>query len=182
MDFAWNIYDDTCGSDHFLIMIQSSEASNEKTHRWKLDKANWQIFNEKCKNRLTHIETNHDIVEHFTEALIEITKEFVPKTSTPNKRNRPWFDNKCQKAIRAALKRFQKQHPTTSNLIDYNLNKAKARRVIKALKKECWQKYVSRQNSTSKPKAIWEMIQEIAGKHQATLIKHLSKNKVHHNW
>ena len=62
MEFAWNVYDDTCGSDHFPILIQSSEASSEKTPRWKLDKANWQIFKEKCKNRLTHRETNHDIV------------------------------------------------------------------------------------------------------------------------
>ena len=89
-----------------------------------------------------------------------------------------WFDNECQKAIRlqrAALKRFQKQ-PTTPNLIEYKLNRALAHRVIKAVKKECWQKYVSRLNSSSKPKAIWEMIWKIAGKHQATPIKHLSKN------
>ena len=38
MDFAWNVYDDTCGSDHFPILIQSPEASSEKTPRWKLDK------------------------------------------------------------------------------------------------------------------------------------------------
>ena len=30
MDFAWNVYDDTRGSDHFPILIQSLEASNEK--------------------------------------------------------------------------------------------------------------------------------------------------------
>ena len=47
MDFAWNVYDDSCGSDHFPILIQSSETSGEKTPRWKLDKANWQIFKEK---------------------------------------------------------------------------------------------------------------------------------------
>ena len=35
MDFAWNVYDDTCSSDHFPILIQSSEVSSEKTLRWK---------------------------------------------------------------------------------------------------------------------------------------------------
>ena len=164
--------------EHFPILIQSPEASSEKTPRWKLDKADWQIFKEKCKNRLTHIETNHDIVEHFTETLIEIAEGCVPKGSTTNKRSRPWFDNECRKAIRlrrTALKRFQKQH-TTPNLIEYKLNRAKARSVIKAAKKECWQKYVGRLNSSSKPKANCEMIRKIAGKHQATLIKQLSKN------
>ena len=48
MDFTWNGYDDTGGSDHFPILIQSPEASSEKTPRWKLDKADWQIFTEKC--------------------------------------------------------------------------------------------------------------------------------------
>ena len=121
MDFARKVYDDTCGSDHFPILIQSSEASSEKKPRWKLDEANWQILKEKYKNRLTHIETNHDIVEHFTETLIEKAKECVPKNSTTNKRSRPWLENECRKAIRlqrAALKRFQKQ-PTTPNLIEY---------------------------------------------------------------
>ena len=127
---------------------------------------------EKCRNRPIHI------VEHFTDTLIKIAKECVPKNSSTNKRSRPWFDNECRKAIRlrrAALKRFKKQ-PTTPNLIEYKLNRAKTHRVIKAAKKECWQKYVSRLNSSSEPKAIWEMIRKIAGKHQATPIKHVSKN------
>ena len=34
------------------------------------------------------------------------------RNSTPNKRNRPWFDNECQKAIKlrgAALKKFNRE-------------------------------------------------------------------------
>ena len=34
MDF---VYHDTCDSDHYLILIQSSEAISKKTPRWKLD-------------------------------------------------------------------------------------------------------------------------------------------------
>ena len=30
MAFVWNVYDDSCGSDHFPTLIQSSEASSEK--------------------------------------------------------------------------------------------------------------------------------------------------------
>ena len=106
MDFTWKVHDDTFGRDHFPILIKSSKPSSEKVSRWKLDEANWEIFKEKCKNKLTHIETNH---EHFTETLIEIAKDCIPRKSTPNKGNRLWLDNKCQKAIRlrrAALKKF----------------------------------------------------------------------------
>ena len=48
--------------------------------------------------------------------------------------------------------------------------------MIKTAKKECWQRYVSKLGSSSKPKAVWEMIQKIAAKYQAIPIKHLSKN------
>ena len=129
MDFTWKVQDETHGSDYFPILIKIT-----KVPRWKLDK---EIFKEKCKNKLTHIEANYNIIEDFTETLIEIAKDCVPRNSTPNKRNRPWFDNECQKAIRlrrAALKKFQKE-PTTSNLIEYQLDRAKAHRVIKNIGK-----------------------------------------------
>ena len=131
MDFTWKVYDD--------ILNKSTEPTSEKIPPWKLDKATWEIFKEKCKNKLTHVETNYDIVKHFTEMLIEIAKDCVPRNSTPNKCNRPWFNNECQKAIRlwrVALKKFQKE-PTKSNLMAYNLNRAKAHRVIKTARKEC---------------------------------------------
>ena len=110
MDFTWKVHDDTCSSDHFPILIKSTEPSSEKIPRcWKFDQANWEIFKEKCRNKLTHVETNHDIVENLTETLIEIAKGCVSRNSTPNKRNKPWFVNECQEAIRlqrAALKKF----------------------------------------------------------------------------
>lgn len=179
MDFIWRVYDDTCGSDYFPILLENIEPSGEsKPNNWKLGKANWQMFKEKCQEKLTHMETDSDPVEYFTDRLIKIAEDCIPKNSTPNKRNRPWFNNECRKAIRlrrAALKKFQKE-PISSNLIKYKENRASARRVIKAAKKECWQKYVGKLNSSSKPKAVWEMIGKIAGKHQSKPIKHLSKN------
>ena len=84
MDFTWKVHDDTGGDDHFLIQIKSSQPSSKKVPSWKLDKVNWEIFKGKSKNKPTHIETNHDIVEHFTETQIEIAKDCVPRKSTPN--------------------------------------------------------------------------------------------------
>ena len=47
---------------------------------------------------------------------------------------------------------------------------------MKTSKKECWQGYVSKLGSSSKPKVLREMIRKIAGKYQTTPIKHLSIN------
>ena len=37
MDFTWKVYNDTCGSDHFPILIKSTEPNSEKVPRWKFD-------------------------------------------------------------------------------------------------------------------------------------------------
>ena len=76
---------------------------------------------------------------------------------------------------KSSIKKKQKE-PTTSNLIEYKLNRAKTRKEIKAAKRKCWQNYVNKLNCSTKPKVIWEMIRKIAGKQQTIPIKHLSKD------
>ena len=171
------MHDDTCGSNHFPILPNNIKPTGGKIPRWKLDKANWEEFEEKCKEKLTHIQPNNDIIEYFTETLNSIAIDCIPRNATPNKQNIPWFNNKCLETIRrrkAALK-IQKE-PTTSNLIEYKLNRAKARKEIKAAKRKCWQNYVNKLNCSTKPKVIKERIRRIASKQQTISIKHLSKD------
>ena len=125
----------------------------------------------------TNTQRANDIIEYFTETLNSIAIDCIPKNATPNKRNRPWFNNKCQEATRrqkAALKKFQKE-PTTSNLIEYKLNRVKARKEIIAAKR-CWQNYVNKLNCSTKPMVIWERIRKNTGKQKTIPIKHLSKD------
>lgn len=45
MDYSWKVHDDTCGSDHFpIIMSSTGPRLDEKIPRWKLGKANWVQF------------------------------------------------------------------------------------------------------------------------------------------
>ena len=94
-NFAWTVYDDTCGSDHFPILLQNTEPNSEKTLCWRLDKTNGEMFKEKWKEKLTYMETNYDKVMNFTEILTSIAKGCVPRNSSQNRRNRSWFVNKC---------------------------------------------------------------------------------------
>ena len=100
MDFSWQVYDDTCGSNHFPILLINIKPTGEKILRWKLDKANWEKFKETCKEKPTHKEPNNDTIEYFTETLNSIAIDCIPRNATPNKQNIPWFNNKCQEAIR----------------------------------------------------------------------------------
>ena len=46
-----------------------------------------------------HKESDVDTIEYFTKMLNSIAIDCIPQTATPNKPNRPWFNNKCQETI-----------------------------------------------------------------------------------
>ena len=45
MDFTWKVYDDTCGSDHFPILIKSTEPSSKKKNPTPLEVRQGQLGN-----------------------------------------------------------------------------------------------------------------------------------------
>lgn len=52
-----------------------------------------------------------DLTTFFTETLLTIANESIPKTSPSIKKSKPCFDTECRKAVkirRAALKTFKK--------------------------------------------------------------------------
>ena len=65
---------------------------------------------------------------------------------------------------KAALRKLKKE-PTTKNCIEYKQKRAKARKIIKETKKKCWQEYISKINTSTKPKTMWKMDRKISGKH-----------------
>lgn len=60
--------------------------------------------------------------------------------------------------------------PTTAIFASYKLNRIKVRKVIK---KDCLQKYVSKLNSATKPKRVWEITRKRA---ETIPVKYLSIN------
>ena len=74
-----------------------------------MNKAHWEKFEEKYKEKLKHKEPNYDSIEYFIKILNSIAKDCIPKTATPNKQSRPWFNDWCQETIKlqkVALKNF----------------------------------------------------------------------------
>lgn len=43
-DITWNVYDNTWGSDHFLIILRNSKVIDVYPNRWRLSKADWEKF------------------------------------------------------------------------------------------------------------------------------------------
>ena len=133
------VYDDTCGSDHFPIIIESLHPQDDDLPRWRLNKANLDEFRSQCQKHL--IVNNTETILEFSKKLIDMDKTSIPHNPTTYKRERPRFSKECKQAIhlrRAALRKFNTE-PTTSNLISFKFHRANARKIIKEAKKKSWQ-------------------------------------------
>ena len=84
-DFDWSVCDDLHGSDHFPILIEETDSSDDEQHcRWNLKKANWETFTTLCQEQLTpeKFKTAEDM-SAFTSALHDISEKCIPKSSSP---------------------------------------------------------------------------------------------------
>ena len=179
LDYEFKVHDDLCGSDHFpTILTSTSPQITDSIPRFKFSKANWELFQQQCLLNIT-VDTFRDVedpIEKFANIVLRIADEYIPKTSTNIKRNRPWFNDDCKESVkerRSALRHFN-SNPTPENLQLVKVYRAKARRTIRQAKKNTWHNYVSKLNSRSSIKKVWNMIRKIKGKNSSS-VNHLQK-------
>ena len=183
LDYSWKVHKDTCGSDHFPIILENSGPElDDKIPRWNLRRAKWDEFKNSCilKLKSDANDTDDDNITYFSKTLMSIAEESIPKTSSNKKHNKSWFNDDCKTAIRsrkAALRKFNLQ-PSAENLNNFKIHRAKTRRIIKTSKKTSWRNYVNKLKSSSGSKKVWDMIRKISGKNTSSPIKHLSKNHI----
>ena len=179
LDFQWKVSDDLCGSDHFPILVNTTESvDDDKVPRWRLHKADWTKFQQLCAERLDadKFASAADPMGLFTSILHDIAEECIPKTSTKSKRPYyPWFTDDCKHAIKLRKKALAifKRQPTQTNLQNFRLSYAQARRTIRKCKKKSWRDYVSRLNARTPIKKTWDMVRKISGKYKRSPICYL---------
>ena len=108
-----------------------------------------------------------NMVDIFTLSLEFLAHSAIPKTSaTPKKLNKPWWNDKCENAVRERIKalRLFKKNPTSTNLDLFKLKYAAARRIIRESMRNSWKHYVSKLNSRTPIKKTWDMVRKILGK------------------
>ena len=181
LDYEWSVCEDQHGSDHFPILIESVQTHGEDHNpKWKLHKANWDLFNNLCNESLTDtsLSDSSDPITDFTSSLIAISEKCIPKTSTNPKKSNPWYNDDCKEAIKQrkdTLSKFCK-FPTHVNLNTYRNSRAKARRTIKSAKRKSWRTYVSNLNYKTPTKKVWDMVRKISGKSKSATYHHLNYN------
>ena len=85
LDYNWSVCEDQHNSDHFPIIIEQNTYSTEDHNpKWKLNRANWDLFNTLCTGKLVpeNFKESSDPIADFTSSLIEISKECIPQTLT----------------------------------------------------------------------------------------------------
>lgn len=181
LDFDWSVCEDSHGSDHFPIIIKEIDQSiNENNPKWNFTKANWDKFKCLCEQKINVVDFSQldDPVLTFTNILLDIANECIPKSKPSNKKKRPWFNDQCKEVIKDrknSLNHFKK-YPTKVNLENTRIMRAKARRTIKQAKRTSWQNYISKINSRTSMKNVWNMLRKISGKNKNLSYSHIKSN------
>ena len=81
IDYGWKVHNDLCSSDHCPIILESLQFLHEdRLPQWKIKKANWQVFETLCKQKLLQDPNIIDQTKHFTKTLISIANKTIAKT------------------------------------------------------------------------------------------------------
>ena len=171
----WHTHPDLCSSDHYPILIHFLDFSSSisKFH-WKLDKADWSLFNFSTRNIIYDenkpCSTNLQI---FMDRVLKAAKECIPfSDSFSLKTCNPWWNEECKRAKREK-NRARRKYLKTKNpvdLIEFKRLKAVARRTYNVAQKTSWQTYVSSINSDTPLKQIWKRINKIRQKYNGSHI------------
>ena len=103
-DYSWKVHDEKCVSDHFPIILENSGPElDDKILWWNLRRAKRDEFKNTCilKLKSDANDTVEDNITYFSNTLIYIAEESIPKTSSNKKHNKSWFNDDCKTAIRS---------------------------------------------------------------------------------
>jgi hypothetical protein len=82
-------------------------------------------------------------------------------------------EKNCKDAINNHKKAEQQfgKHPTSDNLGNFRIFRAKARRTLKQNRSTFWRNFVSKLNCHTPIYKVWNMVQQIKGKHNKTNVQ-----------
>jgi len=107
----------------------------------------------------------HTILENVAIANA-LQLEAARRHAVPVRSNTSLFiiTEECRAATSNRRKALQKVKvcPTSENIENYRIIRAKARRTIKSTRRQCWQSYVCKINSRTSLKKVWSMVRKIS--------------------
>jgi ribonuclease HI len=180
--FHWDVNDEPLSSDHFPVLLKSETQYNKGgCPRWIPGKADWGAYKDEMEGGEENPEF-HNIQEfagYFEGLVMEAATKTVPKTKgTGNRKSPPWWSGKCWIAIKkrkAAFRRYRRV-ASPGNFMCFSKARANVKRVIKASKKESWQKFISGINSKTTSTDAWRKVNMLNNKHRSELVNTIKLN------
>ena len=166
-ELKWSALEDTHGSDHFPILLHE-EIPHASTPPSILNfkKANWSNFQTECTEKLnTKIDPTNKTLEFFTNTIMDIANNHIPRLSTKPRKNKSWFNEDCKKAVDIKKNKLRKaqKNPTFENITDFKIAQAQCRQTCRQAKRNSFKKYVSKINNKTPMSKIWKMIKKLKG-------------------
>ena len=167
----WSVMEDLHGSDHYPVKIETETESPQRQKRYNISKANWGKYREcayvaESGGRSTLQERYRTLIDY----ILETADQHIPKTNPHIKRPVPWWTPECQQLRqerRSALRRFQR----TGILVDkilYKRARAKSQYMLNRIKRESWQKYISKITIDTPASKVWKRIRKLSRKYPVT--------------
>ena len=71
LDYSWETEEETCGSDHYPIILKSDHSVPTNIPSWNISKANWPLFEQLCYNGINSMDfsQSENPIEDFTNIL-----------------------------------------------------------------------------------------------------------------
>lgn len=171
MDFRWSVLPDLYGSDHFPILLQSIDSvPQSRPPRWRLDKADWQLFEDLSFPARTVAEIGNcdEAAKNFTDVLHSAATQSIPRTSGHfPKRPVPWWNADCATAVkekRAAFSRLKRHRGDPHCLATFRQARARARQTLKSARRDSWKSYISSITSRTPLNEVFNRVRKISGK------------------
>ena len=174
---GWSVLEDTHGSDHFPIIVEAEipQASTVPLY-FNFNKASWPAFSEACINNLNP-NTDCKTIELFSETLLNIANQNIPRLSSKPRKNKSWFNDDCRKAVEKKRNKLRAAQNNCSyeNIRDFKIAQALCRKTCREAKKTSFKNYVSKINNKTPMTKIWKMIKKMKGTYKES-INHIKKH------
>lgn len=160
---TWEVTEDSCGSDHFPIVIRDSERitrRSEKRPRWKYDCADWSQYEKSIRPPSS---VNAEALER---TLVTAAEKSIPQTSTKvSRRAVHWWNEtvattikKRRRALRK-LRKLRKDDPRQAEALGkFKAARKESRNAVKAAKAQSWTAFVTGISPALNTKEVWRRL------------------------
>ena len=184
----WSVGNNTMGSDHNPVVTRLFEQSvycePPDEAKFKISKADWGYFKERCRTLVTvsNVEAV-DVNEHgdrLTAAITSAAQDSIPRSGPRSNKRRhkplPYWNERCKKAVadRNRARNALCKRKTTDNVNRYRQLKGIAQHEIKSSSREYWEQYCSKITSQTKLGNVWKMAKRMSGTRSDSKISMLS--------